>query len=88
MATNSNKHVITSKQKGLATYEIGIEGGIPSDWSDYLDAIVVIQAADAGHTVLTILRCEIRDQAQLIGIVNLLSSWGSNLVWLKRAEAD
>jgi hypothetical protein len=49
---------------------------------------VVLEAVDASHIMTTILRCEIRDQAQLIGILNLLSSWDGILVWLKRLDAD
>jgi hypothetical protein len=82
MGTKSNEHFNASTQQGLATYEIGIEGEIPSYWPDYLDAIVVIQAVDASHTMMTLLRCKIRDQAQLIGILNLLCSWGSILMSL------
>jgi hypothetical protein len=88
MTINSDKRLIASQQKCMTTYEIGIEGRIPSYWPDYLNATVVLEAVDASHIMTTILRCEIRDQAQLIGILNLLSSWDGILVWLKRLDAD
>lgn len=78
---------VACKPTGCAIYEIGVAGEIVSDWRDYLEATAVNRVVDANQHAITILTCEILDQAQLIGILNMLYAWGSVLIRLERIKA-
>jgi hypothetical protein len=86
MPYNSNDRFVISKPEGRAVYEIGIAGEIAINWRDYLDATDVKHLVDANQNTMTILSCETLDQAQLIGILNMLYQWGAVLVWLERVR--
>ncbi len=65
-----------------AVYKIGVAGEIASNWQDYLDTISVTREVDEHQNAMTILTCEILDQAQLIGVLNMLYAWNTRLIWL------
>jgi hypothetical protein len=55
-------------------YEIRVAGAVPADVLGELDDIRVVS-----HSVETVLRGPIRDQAALIGVINRLQCWGIEL---------
>lgn len=63
-----------------AHYQIDIAGELASDWGEYFDAISIPRRVDARQNSVTTLTCAIKDQAQLIGILNMLYEWGSVLI--------
>ncbi len=55
-------------------YEIRVAGSVPASVLEELDDVRVIT-----HSVETVLRGPVQDQAALIGIINRLQGWGIEL---------
>lgn len=55
-------------------YEIRVAGSVPASVLDELEDVQVVT-----HSVQTVLRGPVPDQAALIGIVNRLQGWGIEL---------
>lgn len=84
MVNNRNGQPVTHKLSDKAVYKIGVAGEIASNWQDYLETISVTWEIDEYENAMTILTCEILDQAQLMGILNMLYAWNTPLIWLDR----
>jgi hypothetical protein len=82
MTKNEKAQFVACIPEGRATYEIGIAGQIMHNWRDYLDATSVTYVTNSHQAITTVLTCEVLDQAHLIGILNMLNTWGTRLIWL------
>jgi hypothetical protein len=80
--------IMVNQPGGRAIYKIGIAGDISCNWRDYMEAVSVMREVDEHQNATTILTCEILDQAQLLGILNMLYGWGSRLIWLHCVPMD
>lgn len=59
-------------------FEIRVEGHLDKSWADWLDGFTITHTEE-GETILT---GEIKDQAQLYGMLSKLRDLGINLVSL------
>ena len=64
-------------------YEIRVAGSVPASVLEELDDVQVI-----AHSVETVLRGPVPDQAALIGIVNRLQGWGIELHAVRQLPPD
>jgi len=79
-----NARLATCKPDSPAIYEISILGEMHDAWHDYLDATSVFCFVDSDQEAKkTVLTCEILDQSQLLGILNMLNAWGTVLIRLE-----
>ena len=67
----------TPKEPGMAspaTYQITTRGKLDQQWAEWFNgSLIQIEHSTAGHPH-TILTCQVKDQAQLLGILNRLNS--------------
>ena len=68
---------------GPGTYQIAILGTLDKVfWFDWLEqSTITTHATDRG--TVTILTCQFRDQAALLGVLNALYDWHFLLVWVE-----
>lgn len=64
-------------------FEIRVAGTVPADVLDELRDVRVVT-----ESVETLLRGPVRDQAELIGIINRLQGWGIELHGVRQLAAD
>ena len=83
MSNMRNTRLAARKLDSPAIYEISILGEMYDNWRDYLDATSVLSFVDAKQIKTTTLTCELLDQSQLLGILNMLHAWGSVLIRLE-----
>ena len=64
------------------TYQIIVKGKLSDDWADWFNgSLVSIEHMKEGAPV-TILTCQVRDQAELLGILNRLNNLNLQLLHL------
>ena len=71
-----------------ATYQITAKGKLAEHWADWFNgSIIQIQHSSEGnpHTILT---CHVKDQAQLLGILNKLNSLNLPLLHMALLNDD
>jgi len=74
---------LSIKEPGMstkATYEITIKGKLPENWADWFNGSIISINTNPGGRTRTTLTCQIRDQAELLGILNRLNSLNLPLV--------
>jgi hypothetical protein len=64
-------------------YEIRVAGSVPASVLEELDDVRVVS-----HSIETVLRGPVPDQAALIGIVNRLQGWGIELHAVRQLPPD
>lgn len=65
-----------------AVYELCIQGEMTEEWHDYLNPSSISITVDPEGFRSTVMTCEVLDQAQLMGILEILVGWKMCLVWL------
>lgn len=71
MDSESSKKPNTSSP---ATYQITIKGLLSEHWADWFNGILINFMTDSTGKPHTILTCQVRDQAELHGILNRLNN--------------
>jgi hypothetical protein len=56
------------------TYQIRVRGVLSKNWADWFNGMLISFEHNLAGTKQTILTCQIRDQAELFGILNWLNS--------------
>ena len=62
------------------TYEIKIKGVLTKKTMDWFDSMLINVEHKSGHAPHTILTCQVRDQAELYGILNWIHSLNMQLL--------
>ena len=57
-----------------ATYQIVLIGRVEEDWEDWFDGIQSQNGTNNSGRPLTTLNCRVRDQSELLGVLNRLNS--------------
>lgn len=74
----------STKEPGMsspATYQITVKGKLDEQWAEWFNGTIINLEHSFQACTHTILTCQVRDQAELYGILNRLTSF--NLVLLK-----
>lgn len=53
-------------------YQITVQGALKEDWQDWFNGMLIAMEPSAGINASTTITCKVRDQAELIGIINWL----------------
>lgn len=64
------------RQSDPALYRLSIRGELDECWADYLNAVCVTRDARLTQPASQTLICGVADQAQLMGVLHMLQSWG------------
>jgi len=59
---------------GPASYRIVVQGDLSADWSDRLGGLAITATSQAGRIPQTTLAGQLRDQAELSGVLETLHS--------------
>lgn len=70
------------KKPSLSTYQITIKGALSENWRDWFNGMLVSYERDSEHSSHTTLTCNIRDQSELVGIINWLHNMNLTLLQL------
>ena len=76
-----NKHQEDHNRVSSAIYQIKVKGKLDAHWADWLNDTLLSMAYDLENPPKTILTLQIRDQSELLGILNQLH--GFNLLILQ-----
>jgi hypothetical protein len=80
------KHFPEIDFDGPAVYRIVVQGALSPDWSDRLAGLTITTARPEGRSPQTILLGQIRDQAELTGVLDTL--YGLHLPILKVEQVE
>ena len=53
-------------------YQITVKGALIENWADWFNGMLISTEHNSDRDLLTTLTCQVRDQAELIGIINWL----------------
>ena len=76
----NNKSLKDPGMTSRATYQITVKGKLTEYWSDWFNGTVIDMELDRDRFSHTTLTCRVRDQAELLGILNRLNSFNLPLV--------
>ena len=65
----SNDH---GQQNHASIYRVRVTGSLPDSWVDRLGGLQVVQEGGGGSSNQTLLMGAVRDQAELLGVLNTL----------------
>jgi hypothetical protein len=65
-------------------YRISIHGRLSVDWADRLQELTLTMRRAKGQEQVTTLTCEVRDQAALMGVLDMLYDMGLPLLKVER----
>lgn len=68
------------KTSSQALYEITVAGKLTENWADWFNGAAISLEYGQDGQAYTILTCQIRDQAELFGILNRLNSLNLTLL--------
>lgn len=57
-----------------ATYQITVKGNLDEHWAEWFNGSTISLEYNPGGNPHTVLTCQVKDQAQLLGILNRLNS--------------
>lgn len=77
---NRNKTESSDKSARLI-YQITVQGELKSDWRDWFNGMLISYERNSSDRATTSFCCKVRDQSELIGIINWLHN--VNLVIVK-----
>ena len=69
-----------ASKQGLLTYLIRVKGKLANNWADLFNEATIDYVDDDLDGTTTVLTCQVRDQAELSGILNWIQSM--NLILL------
>ena len=70
-----------SDESARKIYQITVQGDLKSDWRDWFNGMLISSRSNSTYQATTLFRCKVRDQSELIGIINWLHN--VNLVIVK-----
>jgi hypothetical protein len=73
----------SQKEPGMTTqaiYHISVKGKLTDNWADWFNGAVIDMELGRDGGSHTTLNCRVRDQAELLGILNRLNSFNLPLV--------
>lgn len=70
-----------SDESARKIYQITVQGDLKSDWRDWFNGMLIFSRSNSTYQATTLFRCKVRDQSELIGIINWLHN--VNLVIVK-----
>ena len=53
-------------------YQLTVQGALKEDWQDWFNGMLIATELNSKRNSITTLTCKVRDQAELIGIINWL----------------
>ena len=71
-----------------ATYHITVEGHLDDSWSDRLEGITITTSSHEDQGVMTTLAGRVRDQAELLGVLNTQYELHLPLLMVKNLPSD
>lgn len=77
----SRKSLQQTPKKGLSKYIITVKGKLAENWSDLFNEVKIDFVNDIEEGLRTVLVCQVRDQAELTGILNWIQNM--NLILLE-----
>jgi hypothetical protein len=73
---------------GAATYEVVVQGQLSPEWSDRLGGLSIAGETSIGGHTRTTLKGNIRDQAELNGVLETIYGLHLSLIKVLRTEDD
>lgn len=53
-------------------YQLTVQGSLKEDWTDWFNGMLIAAEQHSEKNAKTTIKCRVRDQAELIGIINWL----------------
>lgn len=67
-----NKHMQKNAKPAYTIYQLTVQGALKEDWRDWFNGVLIATEGLSRGNSSTTLTCKVRDQAELIGIINWL----------------
>lgn len=68
----TNKPLNASRRTSQILYQISVRGALRKDWKDWFNGMLIATEGPEKGESNTTFTCKVRDQAEMIGIVNWL----------------
>lgn len=68
----THKIINKSESNTSPTYQITVRGTFSEDWKDWFNGMLIAAESNSRGYPTTTLTCKVRDQAELMGIINWL----------------
>lgn len=68
----SDKDTQASTRTSSPVYQITVQGSLKEDWQDWFNGMLIATRLNPKSSAKTTVICKVRDQAELIGIINWL----------------
>ncbi len=76
----NNRSPIDSKKPASSIYQITVKGALTEKWAEWFNGMLISYEHNNESSPNTILTCQVRDQAELNGILNWLHNLNLTLV--------
>ena len=83
-----NKHQREPGMASCAVYRITVKGKLSEHWEEWINGSTISLAYNIEGNPNTILTCQVKDQAQLLGILNRINSLNLPLLQVNFIEMD
>ena len=70
------------KKSAHTVYQLTVQGALKEDWRDWFNGMLISTERNSGGSKTTTFTCKIRDQAELIGIINWLHDRNMVIEWV------
>jgi hypothetical protein len=68
----SNKQEIEPARPSHTVYQLTVQGALKGNWQDWFNGLLIGTELNSNDKLNTTITCKVRDQAELIGIINWL----------------
>ena len=68
----TDKRIQESARPAYKIYELIVQGTLEEDWQDWFNGMLLVKDLISEGNASTTLTCKVRDQAELVGIINWL----------------
>lgn len=72
MLNLTHKHLTKSGNTSSPIFQITVRGKLSEDWKEWFNGMLISAESSSHQNPTTTLNCRVRDQAELIGIINWL----------------
>ena len=78
----------SSKKSGAMEYQITVKGNLAADWADLFNGVLINNSNDRSLGPVTVLTCQVQDQAEVNGIINWLHNFNLTLLEVKAIRKE
>jgi hypothetical protein len=84
----TGKFLKQPQKTGLSRYLITVKGKLAENWADLFNGVLIDFVNDVEDGPLTVLACQVQDQAELTGILNWIHNMNIILLEVRAVKEE